>query len=178
VTVIEEMQDLDQLGPAGTRLKLDLMLSMHHGPTSRDWARLSRDDRLVLRKVADEEDPAWGLSHQADAIGALGEMGDRGSIMQLSETARDRRTDPLLRIAATHSLGRIGTDQALPVLRELLDATVPEVRAQAAVGLMTAGRAADVVPLEDAGKRDRTFAGTVAKNAAEVLRRRLGLGVS
>jgi hypothetical protein len=175
VTVIEESRGVDEAGRAGIRLKLDIMLTAVHGHTPREWARLSGEERAVLRKIASDGDPAWGLSHQADAIGALGELGDRAALLQLTETARNRRADPLLRIAATHAMGRIGSKQALAALRDLLKDTVPEVRAQAALGLGTVGGAGEVAGLEEAGRRDRTFAGTVAKDAADALRNRLGL---
>jgi hypothetical protein len=175
VTVIQESTGLDQAGRAGVRLKLDMMLSAAHGHTPGEWARLSGEERAVLRKIAAEEDRAWGVSHQADAIGALGELGDRAALLQLGETARNRRADPLVRIAATHALGRIGSGQAVPVLHDLLADTVPEVRAQAAVALGTVGGAGEVARLDELGRQDRTFVGTVAKDAATALRNRLGL---
>jgi HEAT repeat protein len=176
VTVIQEQPKLDRLGRAGARLKLDRMLLAVHGQTTQEWQKLNEEERAVLRQIASEEDPAWGLSHQADAIGALGEMQDKGSLLLLGEIARNARGDVRLQIAATHALGEIGGNQVKPVLRSLLEARAPEVRAQAARALAKTGTSADLAVLESLAKEDKTFAGEVAKDAVALLRTRLQRG--
>jgi HEAT repeat protein len=175
VTVIEEAPDLSRFGRAGIRMKLDSLLSTIEGRTARDWRGLSAEEREVLRLIAREEDPAWGVSHQVDAIGALAELRDEGALLQLSQTAQDGRADLRLRVAATYALGAIGGDAIRPVLHALLKARAPEVRAQAAKSLARAGGAADVAALETLAGRDQTFVGEVARNAAEALQARLRL---
>jgi hypothetical protein len=175
ITVIEEMPGLDNLGKAGARLKLDLMLAATHGHSERDWQRLNAEEREVLRQMAREEDPAWGVSHQADAIGALGQLRDQAAQLQLGDLARNSRADLRLQIAATHALGEIGGEQVRPLLRELLEARSPEVRAQAALGLVKTGTAADLAALEMRLDQDQTFAADVAREAVEALSTRLKL---
>src|SRR5574337_508752 len=155
VTLIQERPNLDRLGRAGARLKLDLLLLAVHGQTTAEWQKLNEEECEVLRQIAREEDPAWGLSHQADAIGALGELRDKGSLLLLGEIARDTRADVRLQIAATHSLGEIGGDQVRPVLRTLLGAKAPEVRAQAAKALAKTGDRADLAVLQSFARDDK-----------------------
>lgn len=176
VTVIREQPKLHRLGKAGARLKLDFMLLAVHGQTVSEWQKLNEEERDVLRQIAREEDPAWGLSHQTDAIGALGEMRDKGSLLQLSEIARDTRADVRLQIAATHALGEIGGDQVTSVFRSLLQAKAPEVRAQAAKALAKTGTQADIAVLEFFTRKDKTFARDVARDAVALLRTRLQRG--
>jgi HEAT repeat protein len=173
VTVIQERPKLDRLGRAGARLKLDLMLLAVHGHTTQEWQKLTEEERVVLRQIAREEDPAWGLTHQADAISALGQMRDKGSLLLLSEIARNARTDMRLQVAATHALGEIGGNQMKSVLHALLKAKASEVRAQAARALAKAGTAADLAVLESLAKEDKSFAGDVAQDAITLLRTRL-----
>jgi HEAT repeat protein len=173
VTVIQERPRLDQLGRAGARLKLDLKLLAVHGQTTQEWQKLSEEERSVLRQIAREEDPAWGLTHQADAISVLGLMQDKGSLLLLSEIARSARADVRLQVAATHALGEIGGNQVKSVLHALLKAKAPEVRAQAARALAKTGTAADLAVLESLAKEDKSFAGDVAKDAITLLRTRL-----
>lgn len=169
VTVIEEMPDLDQFGRAGIRLKLDMMLSAVHGVSVREWQRLSADEHDVLRLIAREEDPAWGVSHQVDAIGALAESGDEGALLQLSDLARNAQADMRIRIAATYALGEIGGPQVRPVLRELLQVQQPEVRAQAALGLGKAGDPSDLITLELLHDADETLVSGMAMRAIDAL---------
>ena len=68
VQVIKETPNLDELGRAGIRLKLDQMLLAVHGQTTAKWQKLSEVEREVLRQMAREEDPAFGLSHQSDVV--------------------------------------------------------------------------------------------------------------
>jgi len=173
VTVIREQPRLDKLGRAGARLKLDQMLLAVHGQTTNQWQKLSEEERSVLRKIASEEDTAWGVSHQADAIGALGEMQDKSSLLLLSEIARNTRGDVRLQIAAIHSMGEIGGDQVIPVLRTLLKARKPEVRAQAVRALAKTGSGADLSVMESLAAEDKTFVSGVAKDAVRLLRARL-----
>jgi HEAT repeat protein len=175
VTVIEETPDLDRLGKAGARLKVDRMLMAHHGQPAEAWQRLSADERDVLRQIAVEEDSELGISHQADAIGALAEMRDEGSLLLLSKLARDQRADTRIQIAATYALGEIGGDQVRSELRDLLRASAPEVRAQAVYGLAKAGTGADLIELEAIAERDQTFVRDIARRAGEALRARIRL---
>jgi HEAT repeats len=175
VTVVEERPRLESLGKAGARLKLDLMLLAHHGQPPREWQKLTPEEMNILRVIASEEDPAWGVTHQADAIGALAEARDSSGLLLLAETARNARADLRLQIAATYALGEIGGGEARKVLRGLLDAKRPEVRAQAATGLMKTGGATDLISLERLAERDQTFAGDAAREAVSALRRRLVL---
>jgi len=173
ITVIKELPRLERLGRAGARLKLDLMLLAVHGQTTQQWQKLNEEDRAVLRQIAREEDPAWGVSHQADAIGALGVMQDKGSLLLLSEIARNVRADVRLQIAAIHAMGEIGGSQVLPVLRSLLDAKAAEVRSQAARALAKTGSGEDLAILEGLAKEDKTYVGEAARNAIKLLRTRL-----
>lgn len=175
VTVVEERPRLEALGKAGARLKLDLMLLAHHGQPPQRWQKLTPEEQDVLRMIASEEDPGWGVSHQADAIGALGESGAKSALLVLGELARDTRTDLRVQIAATYALGEVGGPEVRGVLRGLLGSKAPEVRAQAATGLLKTGGAADLVSLERLAERDQTFAGDAAREAAAALRRRLGI---
>src|SRR5688572_7269490 len=135
VTIVTERPRLERLGEAGARLKLDLMLTAVHGHTEAQWQKLNAEERAVLRQMAMEEDPELGLSHQANAIGALGQLRDPAALLVLSEVARSARADDRLRIQAVHALAEIGGDEVRPVLRSLLAAKPVEVRAQAARAL-------------------------------------------
>jgi len=173
VQVIKETPNLDELGRAGIRLKLDQMLLAVHGQTTAKWQKLSEVEREVLRQMAREEDPAFGLSHQSDAIGAIGKTGDKGSLLLLSEIASDARAEMRLQIAATHAMGEIGGTQVISALRSLLKAKAPEVRAQAARALAKNGTGGDLRVLESFVQKDKTFAAEVARDAVVLLRSRL-----
>jgi len=173
VTVIKEQPPLKRLGRAGARLKLEQMLLAVHGQTEAEWRKLNEMEKDVLRQMAREEDPALGVSHQADAIGALGVMRDAPSLLLLSEIARASEADDRLRLAAVHALGEIGGDEVRPVLRSLLDSKATEVRAQAARALGKVGDAADLTVLDRMSKTDKTYAGGLARDASRLVRARM-----
>jgi HEAT repeat protein len=173
VTVIREGPRLEGYGRAGARLKLDLMLDTVHGHTTQQWQKLNEEERAVLRQIAGEADPALGVSRQADAIGALGKLRDKASLLLLREIAQNARSDERLQITATHAMGEIGSRQVVPVLRSLLKARASEVRAQAAQALAKTGSSADLVMLEALAKEDKTYAGEAARDALKLLRTRL-----
>lgn len=173
LTVIRERPRLERLGRAGARLKLDLMLTAVHGQTEAEWKKLNAMEREVLRQIAGEEDPALGLNHQANAIGALGQLRDPASLLLLTEIARAPRADERLKIQAVHALGEIGGDEVRPVLRSLLHVKATEVRAQAARALAKVGTAADLTALEAMAKAEKSYAGGVVREAAGLLRQRL-----
>lgn len=175
VAVIKEQPDLNALGRAGRRLKIDGLLMSAHGQTETTWRRLKGPDLEILRQIARKEDPAMGVSHQMSAIDALGQVKDKAALLQLSELSQNRRADLRLRLSATHSLGLIGGEQARPVLRGLLKDKTDEVRAVAAVSLGRAGRASDLAALEALAKEDKTFVKDVAQKAAVGLETRLRL---
>jgi HEAT repeat protein len=174
VTVVQRRPDLDRLGNAGIRMKLDLALSAPEGLTDQAARRLRPEELSVLRKMASATDPARGVPHQAAAIGALAQAADRGSLLTLSEVARSA-ADARVAVAASYALGEIGGPEAAVVLRDLLGAKATEVRAQAARALAKVGGAGDLAVLERFVSREKTFAGDVARSAADVLRGRLGL---
>lgn len=174
ITVITERPDLDGHGRAGARLKLDLMLSAPEGVTEQQLADLTEDERVVLRKMASEPDPKHGVPRQAAAIGALSQMRDRESLLQVAELARDASLDRRIRISATHALGQIGGPHVASVLRGLLDSDLSAVRAQAARGLVRVGGVADIAAVDRVAASDDPVASSVAATAAVALRSRLG----
>jgi HEAT repeat protein len=173
--VIREQPDLGKMGRAGMRLKLERMLLSVEGVPRQEWEKLNDEEREVLRQIARVPDLQWGVTHQADAIGALAALHDQGALLQLSQLALDERVDMRLQIAATHALGEIGGEAVRPSLLKLLSARRPEVRAQAAQAMAKVGTAADVVMLDSVAQSDKSFAGQVAGKAAASLRTRLAL---
>ena len=67
------------------------------------------------------------------AIWSLGELRDSSSVMPLLRQAES--DDPGIKKITAHSLGLIQDDRALPTLRGMLSATVPDVRWNAALAL-------------------------------------------
>lgn len=175
ITVITEYPDLDAHGRAGARLKLDLMLSAPEGVTEQQLEALSIDEREVLRKMAAEPDPKHGVPRQTAAIGALSQLRDRDSLLQVADLARDSGLDRRVRIAATHALGEIGGPQVAPVLHGLLDADLSAVRAQAARGLARVGGVADIAAIDLVAESDDAIASSAAASAAAALRSRLDI---
>lgn len=173
LTVVVERPDLDAHGRAGARLKLDLMLSAPEGVTDQQLEDLSDDERVVLRKMASEPDPKLGVPRQTAALGALAQLKDRESLLQMAELARNGGVDRRVRIAATHALGRIGGPQVPQVLRGLLTSDLPQVQAQAARGLAQVGGLADLAAIDRVAGADDPVASSVAGQAASALRSRL-----
>lgn len=175
VTVIEEMPDLDKLGKAGMRLKLDTLLMLHHGPSEEDLNKLTGEDIAMLRQMAREPDAMRGIDHQIRALGVLGALQDRGALLQIGDLARNAKSDMRLRIAATSALGEIGDPQAVDVLRTLVTDKVAEVKMQAIKAIANVGTSADVAVLERLTQTDKSFVGELAGKAAGNLRTRLNL---
>jgi hypothetical protein len=169
VEVVREWPDLDGLGAAGARMKLDLLLSKPEGMTPEDQEALGDADVEVLRTMAAREDPELGLTHQAAAIGALGERGDLGALLLLAERARDRAADDRIRVAAIHALGEIAGPGVDAVVRELVADKQAGIRVQAIRVLAKVGTAADISILEQvAAERDGVVA-PLARQVSEVL---------
>src|SRR5213078_2370029 len=100
VEAVREWPDLDALGDAGVRMKLDLLLLKPEGMTPEDRDALGDDEIQVLWLMATQADVTLGVTHQVAAIGALAEKGDAGALLLLADRARDRAADDRVRIAA------------------------------------------------------------------------------
>src|SRR5262245_22549317 len=85
VEVIREWPALDALGKAGARMKLDVLLLKPEGRTPDETDGLDEEDLAVLREMATEADPAFGVTHQTAAIGALSERIDSGALLLLAD---------------------------------------------------------------------------------------------
>jgi HEAT repeats len=176
VTVIEERPDLDAVGPAGARLRLELLLSAPEGVTSRALARLDEDEKTALRRIASEVDPARGIQLQNAALGALGQVRDEGATLLTARLAQAPATDERVKVEAVAALGEIGGAGAIDVVRGLVESGEREVRAQAVRVIAKLGTAEDVGRLERIAESDRSFVGAVARSASSALRQRLQLG--
>jgi HEAT repeat protein len=156
-------------------MKLDLLLLKPEGMTPEDLEALRDDEIEILRTMATREDPAFGVTHQVAAIGALGERMDAGSLLLFTDLARDRTADDRVRIAAIHALGEIGGPAVDTVVGQLVREKRLSIRAQAVRVLAKVGTAADIARLEQAaGESDEPVA-SLAGRAADALRARLGI---
>jgi HEAT repeat protein len=169
VATIREWPDLESLGAAGARMLLDSLLSKPEGITPEDLAGLRDIDVDVLRSMATREDPTFGITHQARAIGALAERHDAGSALILAERARDGTEDDRIRIAAIHALGVIGAPGADGVVRDLAAGKPSSVRTQAIKALANLGSMSDVGMLEQIGAAGDEGGAAAAQRAIEVL---------
>jgi HEAT repeat protein len=176
VEVVREWPDLDALGNAGARMKLDLLLLKPEGLTPEDCEALTDDEIEVLRAMATREDPTFGVTHQVAAIGALAETGDAGALLLLADRARDRAADDRVRIAAIHALGEIGGAAVDTVVGQLIREKQPSIRTQAVLALAKVGTAADIAKLEQVADEGDDLVAPLARKAADTLRARVGLG--
>jgi HEAT repeat protein len=176
VEVVREWPDFDATGRASARMRLDVMLLQPEGMTPEDREALRDDEVQVLRLMATQADPAFGVTHQVAAIGALAENGDTGALLLLAELARKRVTDERVRIAAINALGEIGGPGVDSVVRDLIRDRQPSIQLQAVWALAKVGTAADVSTLEELIREGDDQVAPVARRAAQALRLRMGMG--
>lgn len=175
VTAIEERPDLSELGMAGARLSVELMLSAPEGVSDRTLRRMKEAENEALRKIASEEDRARGIQLQKTAIGAIGQLRDQGSALLLARLVERIDLDPRVTSEAIAALSEVGGSGVREVLLETLEGRSPEVRAQAALALSKVGLVADVGVLENLAEEDDSYVGEVAKGAARALRDKLDM---
>ena len=175
VSVVVERPDLLELGDAGARLNVELMLSAPEGVPSRRLRRLGAAERSALRKIAAEEDPARGILLQKAALGALGQVKDHAASLVIARLAQSPAVDMRVRAEAIASLAEIGGEGTREFMLDVIESGQPEDRAQAALALAKLGTVADVGLLEAIAETEDTFVGKLAGRAATTLREKLHL---
>lgn len=92
-------------------------------------------DELGLETITELYDDSGSEDVQAALILSLGEMGDPGAFDFLADIAEDPQESMVLRQYAVDSLGKIGVQEAVPIIAELLGAENSLLRAYAVSAL-------------------------------------------
>lgn len=95
------------------------------GPSSTRADDIANLSGALGRVVADS---SQSPESRTRAVRGLGELGSRASLQTLDRISSDRNTDPLLRREAIEAIARIGTADAVPIVRSQLHDANPPVR--------------------------------------------------
>jgi HEAT repeat protein len=160
--------DIDGLGLAGLRLRVESVLDRSCGPDEvADLERLGPEVGPVLIKILLRRDDGDSYcQRRAGAIAAVGHLGIGLALEPLRAVVTDRREDRALRAHAALAVGRIGTNEAVDILVKIVAVeTDPTVRRTATRGLAESGNLRSVPALqramaddEDAGVRRQAAA--------------------
>ena len=134
--------------------------------------------RSILLALGDSKDPRAGpalaelltsaeKSIRRDAARAIGDSGYKGGVPALEKVAHDAKEDEDVRLFAAAAAAKLGSEDALKVLSELLKSSRPEIRSRAVFAIGKNGGVAHVAEIEKALEDSDP---SVREDAVEALR--------
>jgi len=129
---------LDGLGAVGLEdTYAELMKNTDSSVSSSAIRAVGRSKNPKLVKVLFDrlDDPEFPEARKPEILLALGDLGSKEAVERLMKLVESRDTEKVWRMYAADSLGKIGDDKALPVLKGVFDEEDALLKAYAATAL-------------------------------------------